>query len=55
MKNLTTLFFAFFLFIVAGKSLLAQGEITDERIWSIVRPNPNGSVKIDIPSNWVPA
>ncbi len=55
MKNLTTLFFALFLFTVAGTNLLAQGEQTDERIWSLMRPDPNRSVKIDIPSNWVPA
>ncbi len=55
MKNLTTLFFALFLLINAGSSLFAQGDANDERIWSVMRPDPNGTTKIDIPSDWVPA
>ena len=55
MKNLTTLFFALFLLILTGTSLLAQGNVSDERIWSVVRPDHNGTTKIDVPSNWVPA
>ena len=55
MKNLTTLFFALFLLIIAGSSLFAQGNVNDQRIWSVVQPDPNGTTKIDIPSDWVPA
>jgi hypothetical protein len=55
MKNLTTLFFALFLLILTGTSIFAQGNVSDERIWSVVRPDHNGTTKIDVPSNWVPA
>jgi hypothetical protein len=55
MNNLTTLFFALFLLILTGTSLFAQGNVSDERIWSVVRPDHNGTTKIDVPSNWVPA
>jgi hypothetical protein len=55
MKNLTTLFLALFLLIIAGSSLFAQGNVNDQRIWSVVQPDPNGTTKIDIPSDWVPA
>ena len=55
MNSLTTLFFALFLFINASSSLFAQGNVNDERIWSVVQIDKNGTTKIDEPSNWVPA
>ncbi|MGB5286899.1 MAG: hypothetical protein WBN42_00275, partial [Ignavibacteriaceae bacterium] len=55
MKNLTTMFLAFFLIISAGSALLAQGNVSDENIWSVVRLDPNAPQKVEGQSNWVPA
>jgi hypothetical protein len=55
MKNLTTLFLAFFLVSSTVSTLFAQGTANDARIWSIVQPDPNGTVKNNFQSTWVPA
>jgi hypothetical protein len=48
---------ALFLLLSAGSNFLfSQGEISDPRIWSVVKLDPDGTTKIDVPtSNWVPA
>ena len=57
MKKRSTLLLALLLLLSAGSRILfAQGGIDDPRIWSVVKLDPRGNAKIDVPpSNWVPA
>ena len=54
MKNLSTLFLAILFLVSTGSTIFAQGNVHDERVWSVVQKVPYIPVKQDIP-NWTPA
>ena len=54
MKYSSILFFALLIFMGIDSTLFAQGTLNNENVWSIVKADPNGSTKVEMPK-WTPA